>query len=144
MAPQGFYFGSRLIGIMLTVLFLASCAGANKAGPQPVNITLTDNSIQSSSATYAPGPITFHISNTSKAEVHEFVIIKTDLNTDKLPMGTDGNVDEEKLTSPGEKGDIAVGQTTDLTLTLPAGHYMFICNLPGHFKTGMHTTFTVQ
>ena len=72
------------------------------------------------------------------------MIIKTDMSADRLPIGTDGNVDEEKLTSPGEKGDIAAGQTTDLTLTLPAGHYMLLCNLPGHFKTGMHTTFTVQ
>ena len=70
MAPQASYLRSRLLGMMLIVLFLAGCTAANKAGPQPVNITLTDSEIQSSSSTYAPGPISVHISNTSKAEVH--------------------------------------------------------------------------
>ena len=38
---------------------------------------------------------------------------------------------------------VGQGQGADLALKLPAGHYMLICNLPGHYKVGMHTAFTV-
>jgi uncharacterized cupredoxin-like copper-binding protein len=71
------------------------------------------------------------------------VVLQTDLGVDQLPMDADGNVEEDKLTSMGEKGDIAAGQGADLALKLRAGHYMLICNLPGHYKLGMHTAFTV-
>ena len=120
------------------VLLLASCGG-----PQALTANLTDTDIQVSSATLPAGPITFHIANRSAAELHEFVIIRTDLNADQLPLAADGSVAEDQLTSPGEKGDIAAGQGGDLTLALPAGRYLFICNQPGHFKAGMHTAFTV-
>ena len=44
----------------------------------------------------------------------------------------------------GETGDLAAGASKSLTLSLPAGHYALICNLPGHYKAGQHTDFTVK
>ena len=123
---------------LLALLLLAGCGG-----PGGVTANLTDTSIQVAPNTVTAGDITFHIKNISATEVHEFVVLQTDLGADQLPMDADGNVAEDKLSSPGEKGDIAAGQSADLTLNLPAGHYMFICNLPQHFKEGMHTSFTV-
>jgi len=125
----------------IAILLLASCGGPK--GPETLAANLTDTSIQVSATTLPAGTINFHIANASTSELHEFVIIRTDLNADQLPVAADGNVDEEKLSSPGEKGDIAAGQVGDLTLALPAGRYMFICNQPGHFKAGMHTVFNV-
>ena len=29
-------------------------------------------------------------------------------------------------------------------MTLDAGSYVFICNLPGHYAQGMHTSFTAS
>jgi uncharacterized cupredoxin-like copper-binding protein len=130
---------ARLLSISLVAaLLLAGCGG-----PQAVTATLNDTAIQVSPATLPAGTITFHIANASATELHEFVIIRTDLNADQLPLGADGDVEEDKLNSPGEKGDIAAGQSGDLTIALPAGRYMFICNQPGHYKAGMHTVFTV-
>ena len=130
--------GTLLSMSFVLVLLLAGCGGS-----QAVTAKLTDTDIQVSSTTLPAGAITFHIANTSPAEMHEFVIIRTDLNADQLPLAADGSVEEDKLASPGEKGDIAAGQGGDLTITLPAGRYMFICNQPGHFKAGMHTVFNV-
>jgi hypothetical protein len=42
-----------------------------------------------------------------------------------------------------EIGDIAPGQTKVLTVTLAAGGYTAMCNLPGHYAAGMHFQFTV-
>lgn len=122
----------------LALLLLTSCGGSGG-----VSANVTDTSIQVTPSTVTAGDITFHIKNTSATEKHEFVIIQTDLTPEQLPLNADGNIDEEKLSSPGEKGDIAAGDSADLTLKLPAGNYMLICNLPQHFKEGMHTSFTV-
>ncbi len=123
---------------LLALLLLAGCGG-----PGGVTANLTDTAIQVTPSTVTAGDITFHIKNISATEMHEFVVLQTDLGADQLPMDADGNVEEDKLTSMGEKGDIAAGQGADLALKLPAGHYMLICNLPQHFKEGMHTSFTV-
>jgi uncharacterized cupredoxin-like copper-binding protein len=138
MATTMRHLGRLLSSSFLVVLLLAGCGG-----PRTVTATLTDTAIQVSANTLPAGSITFHITNTSAAELHEFVVIRTDLNADQLPLDADGNVAEDQLSSPGEKGDIAAGQGGDLVLTLPAGRYMFICNQPGHYKAGMHTVFTV-
>ena len=133
---------TRHLGLVCTsfvaMLLLTSCGA-----PRAVTATLTDTGIQMSSNTLPAGTITFHITNSSAAELHEFVIIRTDLTAAQLPLDADGNVAEDQLSSPGEKGDIAAGQGGDLALALPAGRYLFICNQPGHFNAGMHTVFTV-
>ena len=36
------------------------------------------------------------------------------------------------------------GKTGRLTVTLPAGKYVLLCNLPGHFAGGMYADFTVE
>jgi uncharacterized cupredoxin-like copper-binding protein len=43
-----------------------------------------------------------------------------------------------------EVEDIAPGTSAPLNLTLDPGSYAVICNLPGHYANGMHTTFTVE
>ncbi len=70
----------------------------------------------------------------------------TDLAPDALPLGPDGNVDEngagvEHVT---EQADFPAGNTKTLDANLPAGSYVVICNLPGHYKQGMRQAFTVR
>ena len=37
----------------------------------------------------------------------------------------------------------AVDESSKKQTTLAAGHYVMVCNLPGHYLAGMHTSFTV-
>jgi len=89
------------------------------------------------------GVIAFVVTNNGKIH-HEFVVVTGD------PTGTKG--DEPGRVSEAnhiggdsgpEIGDIAPGQTKVLTVTLPAGTYTAMCNLPGHYAAGMHFQFTV-
>ena len=132
---------SLLLGTLSMLLFvLSACSSA----PAPITVTLTDYAIHMSSTTAKAGKITFRITNGSASDLlHEFVIIHTDDPFDKLPRDAEGNVDEEQLMSMGEQGDIEAGKTVDLTVDLQPGHYLMICNLPGHFAEGMHIEFTV-
>ena len=74
------------------------------------------------------------------------MIFQTDLAADALPTNEDGDVDEEGegVTLIDEIEDIEAGSDDSLTVTLDAGSYVFICNLPGHYAQGMHTSFTAS
>ena len=49
-----------------------------------------------------------------------------------------------RILTASEIEDIEAGSNESLTVTLDAGNYVFICNLPGHYAQGMHTGFTVS
>jgi uncharacterized cupredoxin-like copper-binding protein len=107
---------------------------------------LTEFKIALGAASAPPGPVTFQLTNGGTI-VHEFVIFKTDLASDKLPMLADGSaVDEEGggLTVVDEVEDIAVAATPSLAVDLPAGRYLLLCNVAAHYKSGMVAEFTTN
>jgi uncharacterized cupredoxin-like copper-binding protein len=129
-----------LIAAALLIVPLLSACGRQG----PITADLTDNKINLSTATASAGDVTFKIKNDSASEVHELVVLRTDMPADKLTLGADGAVDEEKFDSAGEQGDIDADKSADLTLKLSPGHYALICNQPGHYAAGMHLDFTVN
>lgn len=157
MSPSRVTRVHRVAGLLETAVLLAACGssattpapnattGPGNAGPGAITATESDFKIELSTATAAPGPVTFHVTN-SGAQTHEFVIIKTDTAQDALPTDDSGNeVDEDAagLTVVDEVEDLAPGASEDLTATLDAGSYVLICNVAGHYQLGMHTAFTV-
>lgn len=132
----------------LLVPMLAACGG-----PTKIDVTLTSYAITLSADTAKAGDITFHVTNAATDQKHEFVIFKTDLAPDQLPMKEDelGNmiVDEEGpgVTHVDEIPEFDAGTTQDLTVTLEPGNYVLVCNLDvntTHYTHGMRVTFTVK
>ncbi len=122
-----------------------SAAAAASGTATSVDATESEFKIDLGATTAPAGPVTFHIKN-GGTMVHEFVVMRTDLAANKLPLAAGApEVDEEAagLTGVDEVEDIAVGSTADLTVDLPAGHYVVICNVPGHYQSGMKVDFTV-
>ena len=122
--------------------------GGGGGGGTSVTAKLTEFKIELGAASAPGGPVTFELTN-SGTVVHEFVVFKTDLAVDKLPLAADGaTVDEAgagaSLTLVDEVEDIAVGATASLAVDLPAGHYVAICNVPAHYTSGMRTEFTTN
>jgi uncharacterized cupredoxin-like copper-binding protein len=133
----------RLIAVPAAVmlgLVAASCGGGGGIGA-----TLADYSITLDESSGDAGDLTFDVTNDAE-QTHEFVIFQTDLAEDALPTNEDGDVDEEGegVTLIDEIEDVEAGSDRSLTVTLDAGNYVFICNVPGHYRQGMHTTFTVS
>jgi uncharacterized cupredoxin-like copper-binding protein len=122
-----------------------SVAGPRTAGGTAVSVTEKDFSIAVDPSSAAEGSVNFSIDNQGPS-THEFVVFKTDLEPDALPTDNDGNVDEEGegVEHIDEQEDIASGSTALLDVTLEPGSYVLICNLPGHYKAGMHVGFTVS
>ena len=139
--------GERLM--MKRLLVLAAAAAlvipACSSDDGGIDITESDFKVEPAETSAPAGELTFDITNDAE-QTHEFVIFKTDLAPDALPVGEDGDVDEEGegVEHIDEIEDITGGSTQSLTVTLDAGNYVFICNLPGHYAQGMHAAFTVS
>lgn len=122
-------------------LGLAACGDDDEAGT--VTATLSDFKIELGSSSAPAGDVTFDVTNDGPS-VHEFVVFKTDLAVDALPVDENGDVAEGESFEPvDEIEDIAVDASPSLTVNLTAGKYVIICNVTGHYKQGMSTAFTV-
>jgi uncharacterized cupredoxin-like copper-binding protein len=121
----------------------ASCGGSGSAGTSTgdVVVTMKDFSITTSAASFPAGDVTFGIQNAGPS-AHEFVIIRTDDAPDALPI-ENGEIPEDRIDLVDEAEDIAPGTDTSLNVSLTAGSYVLVCNLPSHYGAGMHAAFTV-
>ena len=111
-----------------------------------VTATLSQFKVELGAASAPAGSVTFEVTNGGTVE-HEFVVFKTDLAPDKLPLSADGkSVDEEGagVTAVDEIPEFEPGKTETLTVDLPAGKYVLICNVPTHYTSGMHAEFTTN
>lgn len=139
------------------VLALAACTTATSTqtavGGTTVDVTLQEWAVLPAQESAPAGEITFSVTNEGPDDLHEFVVIKTDLPPGDLPVDADGAVDEagegiEEVA--GEIEDIAVGSSMDLTLTLEPGSYVLLCNIytaeedEAHYQEGMRIAFTVE
>jgi len=127
--------------IALVALVVPACGGDDGG----VDVTLSDYVVAPATSSASAGELTFNLSNEA-SQTHEFVIFRTDLASDAMPVGAEGDVDEEGegVEAIDEIEDIAAGADATLTVTLDAGSYVFLCNLPGHYRQGMHIGFTVS
>jgi uncharacterized cupredoxin-like copper-binding protein len=143
----------------LAAMALAAAACNASASPSAgggegttVNVTLQEWAVVPEVASAPAGEITFHVTNDGPEDVHEFVVIQTDLAHGDLPVDETGSVDEEGegMTVIDEIEDIPVGESQDLTVTLEAGDYVLICNIysedeqESHYMMGMHIGFAAE
>jgi uncharacterized cupredoxin-like copper-binding protein len=114
----------------------ASTSGAANA----LAVTEHNFAIDPSAGTVAAGTVTLSISNTGPSS-HELLIFRTALPDDKLPLGNDARVNEDAIPKVFDtETDLPAGDHRQATVNLPPGRYVLICNLPGHYLSGMHTT----
>ncbi|MEO7666981.1 MAG: plastocyanin/azurin family copper-binding protein [Dehalococcoidia bacterium] len=150
----------RRVAITLATIALvaSACGGAAAtpvetiapiATPPPtaaadVNIDLAEWKVTAPS-TLTAGQVNLVMKNSGTGE-HELLVFKSDLALSAYPKDASGDIVEDgpgvDLVSDGE--NIAPGgtQTRALDLSQP-GTYLFVCNIPGHFKSGMYQVVTV-
>jgi uncharacterized cupredoxin-like copper-binding protein len=129
--------------VILIVPLLTAC------GPTKIDVALTTYKIVMSADSARSGDIVFHVHNDATDLTHEFVIFKTDLPADQLPLNSEGAVDEE---GPGvthvDEVEVEAGQAADLAVNLESGNYVMICNINDnnemHYQHGMYMAFTVK
>ncbi len=144
--------------VSLIALAISACTtGQSTSSPTPgaggttVQVTLQEWSVVPATTSAPAGAVTFQVTNNGPEDIHEFVVLKTDLDPGALPVDSDGAVTEEGagIVIEGEIEDIPVGQTQTLPVTLQAGKYVLLCNIysesekEAHYKMGMRTAFEV-
>ena len=134
---------SLTIGVF-ALLLPAACSAAPQPKGQVVDITLSDFHIDSATASVAGGDVVLQVHNGAPA-THEFVVVRTNLPADGLPLGLDGlSVNEDWLDAVGELNEVPAGTVGTLPLQLAPGRYVFFCNLDGHYLGGMHAVLEVS
>lgn len=138
-----------LATLAMVALILPACNGG---GPTASSISLNEFAITASPSSGAAGTVTFEISNSGE-QIHEFVVIRTDLGAGELPVGEDGSVveDDEGLETIDEIDIVEPGSSETLEVELAAGSYVLICNIldvvddepTSHYELGMRTSFEV-
>ncbi len=120
-----------------------SAATTPAAGGETVKVEMGEFYYKPDAVTANAGAVTIDAPNVGNAP-HELVLAKTDLDPAKLPIGSDGGVDEAALDVPGEVEEVEGGAEGTATLDLAPGKYVMFCNLPGHYKSGMYGSFVVR
>jgi uncharacterized cupredoxin-like copper-binding protein len=149
----------RAVGAVgVAAAMLVSCAsdggssadgGAATDGATTVDVTVQEFSVNPSTDSAPAGEVIFSITNDGPDDIHELVVIRTDLDPAELPTDENGAVDEEGegVEVVDEIEEIPVGETQQLTVTLEAGSYALICNRfdqdenEAHYEMGMHAGF---
>ena len=147
----------RQLGVVTILLAVAGCATAATSSPLTgspsgqasaassatattaagaISTLLTEFDITLSAPSAPPGEVVFEVRNAG-ALPHEVILVRTELDAAALPV-EDGTVDEEALYIVAEVRDMAAGESATMTAELKAGHYVLICNLSGHYESGVH------
>jgi uncharacterized cupredoxin-like copper-binding protein len=136
------------VGIFMAAVVAAVVVGLVVWSPPAlgdVPVSLKGYSITMSSKLSA-GSHTFGLTNDGKQN-HEFVLFRTDLPADSLPVDANGEVieDSPELEVVADSGsDLKPGETRGVPAKLDPGHYAAVCNLPEHYRRGMYADVTVK
>ena len=135
-----------IVALGLGVLARHHANSSRFNGSEKIEVRERSFRISLSRVTVAPGKVGFDVHNDASVP-HEFVVFKTDLDADDLPLGKDGDVIEDSpdLDDVIDSGSaLAPGSSRALFGELTAGHYAVVCNLPGHYHNGMHIDLDVR
>jgi uncharacterized cupredoxin-like copper-binding protein len=135
---------TALVALVLLTVACGGSGGDGGASPTPdqgIATTLTDFAIKTAETEAPAGRVSFDLQNDGPSE-HTFFLVKTDLADDALPV-VDHVVDLGGLDIVAQTGVLTVGAQPSVTEDLSAGAYVMFCNLPGHYESDMHASFTV-
>jgi uncharacterized cupredoxin-like copper-binding protein len=133
-------------GVAGLVVATASCAGGRPvATGTHVVVVEKDFSLHLSRTTVPAGTVTFQVDNEGPS-THEINLDRTSDAAGALPLKADGltvQEDSSQLHRIDSVEVVRLDQSKDLTVRLTPGHYVFYCNLEGHYLGGMHGTLEV-
>jgi len=129
------------------VMSLAACRIGGQAGVTTVTVEPGEYDIKVDKAEVPAGKVRFVAKNVGQME-HELIVLRTDLPAVRLPYNeAEQKAEEEQageVLGEIEPEDLPPGKTAEMTLDLTAGHYVLLCNIPTHYKQGMHLDFRAR
>ena len=137
---------SAIVSVAL-VATLGSCGSDSNDSADATSNDITGSVqewvVKTDSSTAKAGEVVFTITNDGTIG-HEFLIVKTDISVGDIPLDGDHFAEPtDGIEVIDEIGEFDKGTTETLTVTLDAGSYQLVCNLPDHYSAGMSLGFTV-
>lgn len=105
-----------------------------------VNVALDEWNLVPAQVTVRHGRISFVVRNDGTM-AHEFVVLRSDRHHHSLKTKGGRAIEVGRL---GEIPLIPIGTSKRLTLTVPAGKYVLLCNLLGHYQAGQYAALRVR
>ena len=127
------------IALVSAGLFLSSCQSE-----PTMRVALYSYQISIDRTEFEAGQITLYVTNYSEKEPHEIALFRTDTPADFLPRTLVDTVNTAQINPISSLVDVQPGVTRKQLLNLSPGHYIILCNLPGHYDQGMYTEFDVK
>jgi uncharacterized cupredoxin-like copper-binding protein len=125
----------------------SSSSPADSATPAATSLSVTQKefALGVSAGTVRSGSVPITVTNNGTIE-HEFVAFKTELAETDLPLVADGSRIDEKGSGithlDPEAEDVKPNTSKSITIVFAPGRYVLVCNLPAHYKQGMHVVLT--
>ena len=150
---------ARVIALQLIGTFTSSCAPnaaptTDFAQPQrneTVSIVMKEWYVLPDKRTVEAGNIVFKVANQGRMD-HEFIVMKTSLPLDALPLNEEGLHEKKAGKLIGEIEDIRPGESGEIGLNLTPGSYVLFCNrveregqeIVSHYRKGMRVLFCLR
>lgn len=128
---------------LLLVAFAAAALAASPVGAESsatkVSVRLLEFKVLPTPLKAKRGAVSFAVRNTGKVP-HELVVLKTNVAPGKLKVKSGKAVETGRV---GRVGPLKPRTSRTLALTLKAGKYVLLCNLPAHYQLGQRIGFAV-
>ncbi len=143
---------TRLVIVPLTLALAAGFGACGGGGsPASVDVALSEWQVSPESGSVPAGDVRFTATN-SGTQVHQLVVIRTDVAPEELPSKQDGSINESRVDVVGKVDGVAPGGIERMTFALSAGQYVLACNIVdtsgaqpvSHYQKGMRARFTVS
>ena len=136
------------VALALASLLAAGCGAMRHASSPTAETAVSEGDFKiTMPATLRAGDVVLRVHNRGP-ERHELIAARVGpTGASALPLRADGITLAEEALQKAEVGELepgAPGSVRTLELKLTPGHYVFFCNMSGHFLGGMHADVVVQ
>lgn len=133
-----------VLSAALVAVLLAGCGGGGSSASRTnLDVELRDFVVDPVISQALAGDVGFHVANRGVTP-HNFVVVRSDLAAGELPVASSQTVDEGQVEVVASSHDLSPGDEETVTVSLTAGTYVLICNIPTHYRSGMYAAFTVE
>lgn len=105
-----------------------------------VSVTLTEWKLVPGQVVVRPGRVSFLVRNNGTM-AHEFLVLRSTRHHHSLKVKGGKAVETGRL---GKIPMIPTGATKRITLTVPRGKYVLLCNMLGHYQAGQYAAMRVR
>lgn len=118
--------------------------GFGMMGPGAGQGMMGGMSVRTNVASVKAGKVAFDVTNLSRSILHEMIVVQVENPNAPLPYDySTGQIPEKQVKMLGETDEMEPNAEKTVTFDLKPGTYLLICNVPGHYASGMWTPLTV-